>query len=144
MASRCRPFELEQKAWSYGISAPVCFYCGIRTTSARPQRSLGIRQRSCDHVIPLSAGGPNSYANRVSACAQCNAAKGATDAVTFVQSLGRFARVRPEEVEALVRRIEKEMRRGSDNGGTSARQSWWRRLVGWSRVSPEGSDPDPA
>src|SRR3546814_7004514 len=65
MRATWRSYEIEDKAWSYGGSAPVCFYCGIRITWTRPQHSMGIRKRTCDHLIPKSAGGPNLYENRV-------------------------------------------------------------------------------
>src|SRR3546814_2660465 len=79
MRATWRSYEIEDKAWSYGGSAPVCFYCGIRITWTRPQHSMGIRKRTCDHLIPKSAGGPNLYENRVAACMECNSAKGSTD-----------------------------------------------------------------
>src|SRR3546814_1633575 len=71
---------------------------------------MGIRKRTCDHLIPKSAGGPNLYENRVAACMECNSAKGSTDAITFVRSLGRFARIRPADVEVHIRKVEKAMR----------------------------------
>src|SRR3546814_13049666 len=72
---------------------------------------MGIRKRTCDHLIRKSAGGPNLYENRVAACMECNSAKGSTDAITFVRSLGRFARIRPADVEVHHRKVEKAMTR---------------------------------
>ncbi|API60590.1 hypothetical protein BSL82_15915 [Tardibacter chloracetimidivorans] len=135
MGATWRSYELEDKAWSYGGSAPVCFYCGIRITWTRPQHSLGIRKRTCDHLIPKSAGGPNLYENRVAACMECNSAKGSTDAVTFVRSLGRFARIRPADVEVHIRKVEKAMARAKHEQAMErsrkARARWGPRILKW-------------
>src|SRR3546814_18531251 len=52
-----------------------------RTDTLLPYTTLfrSIRKRTCDHLIPKSAGGPNLYENRVAACMECNSAKGSTD-----------------------------------------------------------------
>lgn len=44
----------------------VCVYCGI-DVSAAPQ---------CDHIIPISRGGPNEIDNLATSCRTCNSRKG--------------------------------------------------------------------
>ena len=48
-----------------------CQYCG------RHKRELGYRESlTRDHLIPISRGGDNSWANVVTACSKCNLKKG--------------------------------------------------------------------
>src|SRR3546814_12098690 len=86
-------------------------------------------------LIPKSAGGPNLYENRVAACMECNSAKGSTDAVTFVRSLGRFARIRPADVEVHIRKVEKAMARAKHEQAMErsrkARARWGPRILKW-------------
>lgn len=51
-----------------------CFYC---------KRAVCYREATTDHFIPRSKGGPNSTANRVLACTDCNTAKCDLDPRTF-------------------------------------------------------------
>ena len=48
-----------------------CQYCGRGTAELRPRESL-----TRDHLVPLSRGGTNDWANVVTACSPCNARKG--------------------------------------------------------------------
>jgi len=67
-----RRLEMETGAWAdlraavYARDKFTCQYCG-----ARDQRL------ECDHVIPLSRGGPSDLGNLVTACKPCNRSKGA-------------------------------------------------------------------
>lgn len=65
-----RPFEVfARDGWR-------CQLCGCPT----PKRLLGTRSRrkpTIDHIVPISKGGPHSYANVQCACAQCNMRKNA-------------------------------------------------------------------
>lgn len=46
--------------------AKVCYYCNTPLTE---------KNRTIDHMIPLSRGGPNRKENRVWCCRECNANK---------------------------------------------------------------------
>lgn len=46
----------------------TCAYCGARGVSLE-----------CDHVVPLSKGGPTTEDNLVTACKPCNRSKGAKE-----------------------------------------------------------------
>jgi 5-methylcytosine-specific restriction endonuclease McrA len=48
-----------------------CQYCGRAAVELRPRESL-----TRDHLIPLSRGGTNDWANVVTACSPCNTRKG--------------------------------------------------------------------
>ena len=48
-----------------------CQYCGRAAAELRPRESL-----TRDHLIPLSRGGTNDWANVVTACSPCNTRKG--------------------------------------------------------------------
>ena len=48
-----------------------CQYCGRGIPELRPRESL-----TRDHLIPLSRGGTNEWANVVTACSPCNTRKG--------------------------------------------------------------------
>src|SRR3546814_12242347 len=64
-----------------------------------------------------------------------NSAKGSTDAVTFVRSLGRFARIRPADVEVHIRKVEKAMARAHHEQAMrrsrQARARWGPPLTTW-------------
>jgi 5-methylcytosine-specific restriction endonuclease McrA len=45
-----------------------CFYCGLKVTFSSGERTL-------DHVVPRSKGGPNGSRNKVASCRPCNQAK---------------------------------------------------------------------
>src|SRR3546814_10639416 len=61
--------------------------------------------------------------------------KGSTDAVTFVRSLGRFARIRPADVEVHIRKVEKAMARAHHEQAMrrsrKARARWGPPLLKW-------------
>ena len=59
-------------------SAGHCIYCGHAVT---PQ-SMAV-----DHIIPLSKGGENSFANKVCCCPACNAQKANKDLMDFLLEL---------------------------------------------------------
>lgn len=47
-----------------------CQYCGRRASELKPRESL-----TRDHLIPMSRGGTNEWANVVTACSPCNTKK---------------------------------------------------------------------
>jgi 5-methylcytosine-specific restriction endonuclease McrA len=47
-----------------------CQYCGREASALRPRESL-----TRDHLVPLSRGGANSWANVTTACSTCNTRK---------------------------------------------------------------------
>ena len=69
-----------------------CAYCCIRMT---PHGGPGPRDRwvTLDHVIPLSAGGPDAKRNTLACCKACNQAKGAMDVRAFAQEPARLRRL---------------------------------------------------
>ena len=69
-----------------------CAYCCIRM---KPHGGPGPRDRwvTLDHVIPLSAGGPDTQRNTLACCRACNAAKGAMDVRAFAQEPARLRRL---------------------------------------------------
>lgn len=69
-----------------------CAYCCIRM---KPHGGPGPQDRwvTLDHVIPLSAGGPDTQRNTLACCRACNAAKGAMDVRAFAQEPARLRRL---------------------------------------------------
>jgi hypothetical protein len=69
-----------------------CAYCFIRMA---PHGGPGPRDRwvTLDHVIPLSAGGPDTQRNTLACCKACNTAKGAMDVRAFAQEPARLRRL---------------------------------------------------
>lgn len=74
---RRRAYDRERKAalptnwqelteWVFDRDGYACVYCGAAD-----------KPLHCDHVIPLSRGGPSSIDNLATACAGCNISKGA-------------------------------------------------------------------
>jgi len=65
----------------------LCFYCpaeldlrspgNVRVTAAA-EAQRKVRAASCDHFVPVAAGGDNNRFNKVLACAPCNARKAAS------------------------------------------------------------------
>lgn len=54
-----------------------CYVCGVRVVTSKTYRP---DQATLDHLIPLSKGGPHTYANIKTCCHACNAAKRDKDA----------------------------------------------------------------
>lgn len=52
-----------------------CAYCRVPTV-VKPEAGRRHRERTLDHVVPLSAGGKDELENVVLACRSCNARKG--------------------------------------------------------------------
>lgn len=52
----------------------LCSYCGRHLPGKLTE----------DHVVPRSAGGPDSFGNIVQACHRCNGAKGNTSLLMFL------------------------------------------------------------
>ncbi len=52
-----------------------CIYCG---------RPVQLEKMAVDHIVPLSKGGENSFANKVCSCAACNAKKADQDPYDFI------------------------------------------------------------
>lgn len=109
---RWRAAQLERQGWR-------CFYCpteidlsnpGNVRVSAPAEAAKKIRAASCDHFVPIAAGGVNDRFNKVLACAPCNAAKGAamptlTDLVMLVDLQCVRASHRPNGVGPIARHL---------------------------------------
>ena len=69
-----------------------CAYCFIRMA---PHGGPGPRDRwvTLDHIIPLSAGGPDTQRNTLACCKACNTAKGAMDVRAFALEPARLRRL---------------------------------------------------
>jgi 5-methylcytosine-specific restriction endonuclease McrA len=69
-----------------------CAYCG------RHEKDLGKREGlNRDHIIPQSKGGPNTWANCVTACSRCNSLKADRSLAEFTEATGLRLRVKPRE-----------------------------------------------
>lgn len=60
-----------------------CFYCGVSLVSLVSQPGHP-HQITIDHVVPLSKGGADELVNMISACWECNQAKGAKSLEEFI------------------------------------------------------------
>ena len=75
--------ELRGSAWwKRRISAGVCHYC---------RRSVGARQLTMDHIVPLGRGGRSVRGNVVPACKDCNTRKQSLLPVEWQEYLARLA-----------------------------------------------------
>jgi 5-methylcytosine-specific restriction endonuclease McrA len=54
----------------------TCGYCGIAIGGKRFGRTMGRRDFTVDHILPVSRGGKNTWSNTICACAECNHYKG--------------------------------------------------------------------
>jgi 5-methylcytosine-specific restriction endonuclease McrA len=74
---------------NYGSS---CKYC----TSV-----LDVRNMVCDHVVPLSCGGPSTVRNLEMICRRCNTRKGPLTAIQY-QNVVSWLNLQPEQVSSYV------------------------------------------
>ena len=74
---------------NYGSS---CKYC----TSV-----LDVRNMVCDHVVPLSCGGPSTVLNLEMICRRCNTRKGPLTAIQY-QNVVSWLNLQPEQVSSYV------------------------------------------
>jgi len=51
-----------------------CQYCGVPTL-VRPEAGQHFRERTLDHIVPLSCGGRDELSNATLVCRSCNARK---------------------------------------------------------------------
>lgn len=119
----------------------ICHYCGAPATAA-------------DHYIPLALNGPDTKANLVAACRDCNQAKGARPPQEFLDSawlkrrreeirqrskLHIIALVGPPAVgkswvrERVAERIDIPQLGIDECGPRGAREFRWDKMLGWLR-----------
>lgn len=71
--------NLGQKKWAIVLKKKKtrCFYC--------KKRFMNDKDKTFDHVVPLSAGGNNNISNVVISCDKCNQSKAANDQPEFLE-----------------------------------------------------------
>lgn len=70
------------RMYVYKRDAFMCYVCGIKVVLSKTYRP---DQATLDHVIPLSKGGPHTYANLKTCCHSCNAAKSDKDVAQHIR-----------------------------------------------------------
>lgn len=70
------------RMYVYKRDAFMCYVCGIKVVLSKTYRP---DQATLDHVIPLSKGGPHTYANLKTCCHSCNAAKSDKDVTQHIR-----------------------------------------------------------
>jgi 5-methylcytosine-specific restriction endonuclease McrA len=74
---------------NYGSS---CKYCNS---------ILDVRTMVCDHVVPLSCGGPSTTKNLEMICRRCNTRKGPLTAIQY-QNVVSWLNLQPEQVSSYI------------------------------------------
>lgn len=67
----------------------ACHYCGVETHLGDGPK---VRQRTLDHLHPVSKGGTDTLENVVIACRSCNSSKGAKPLQSFAPRFTQEAR----------------------------------------------------
>lgn len=102
-----------------------CVYC---------QKRVKPDQLTLDHVIPKARGGSNKIRNLVTACADCNSAKGSMDPKAWVAYLGTISDniAHVSKVDGLVDRITSDpaYRQRERQAREAALQEAWQRYDG--------------
>jgi len=62
---------------------------------------LDVRNMVCDHVVPLSCGGPSTVRNLEMICRRCNTRKGPLTAVQY-QGVVNWLNLQPEQVSSYI------------------------------------------
>ena len=62
---------------------------------------LDVRNMVCDHVVPLSCGGPSTVLNLEMICRRCNTRKGPLTAIQY-QDVVSWLNLQPEQVSSYV------------------------------------------
>ena len=70
--------ERNQKERLLEETTGQCVYCG---------RPLNLGEMEIDHIVPLSIGGENNYANKVCSCPRCNAEKANKSLQEFLEAM---------------------------------------------------------
>ncbi len=89
--------EKKQREKLWEEAAGHCLYCG---------HPVSVAEMEVDHIVPLSLGGENEYANKVCVCPCCNAAKANQSLEHFYATLG------DRRLGKIERRLEQLARQG--------------------------------